>query len=183
VSIEESIMDAQVLFGEKATTKLAAVFDTEVDANGVAEQLRSAAGMNAGQVRVLAPGDFKFDKKLEPEPAGVARTLVRTHVILGVAGFVLGIILWLGLYWANVGLIRSTPYPSAIAIIFFLTMAGLLLGGFLALPPDQQSLAGRLRKALTEGKRCVIVHPRSPEECDAVERMLTQGGVTAMRSV
>lgn len=176
-------MDAHFLFGEKATTKLAAVFDTETDADGVAEQLRHGAHMNTGQVRVVAPGDPKFDKKLEPEPAGVARTLVRAHVVLGAAGFVLGILLWLVLYLFDGSLIRSTPYASAIAIVFFLTVAGLLLGGFLALRPDQELLVIRLRKASDSGKWCVVVHPRSAAQCNAVERMLTQGGVHAMRSV
>lgn len=176
-------MTWQKLFGERATTKLVAVFDTAAAAEDAAERLRSGAGLNAGQVRILVPGDARLDIKVEPEPAGVARTAVRTHVAFGAAGFVVGVLVWFVLFSTRFDLVRGTPLASAVAIVFFLTMAGLLLGGFLTLRPDHQILITRLRSALESGKWCVVIHPRSPEECDRVEALLARDGARTMRSV
>lgn len=173
----------QKLFGERATTKLVAVFDTAAAAEDAAERLRSGADLNLGQVRILVPGDSHFDIKVEPEPAGVARTAVRTHVVGGAVGLLVGVALWLVLFATRLDLVRGSPWASAVAVVFFLTMAGLLLGGLLTLRPDHQVLITRLRSALESGKWCLVIHPRSPEECDKVEALLSRTGVQTMRSV
>jgi len=173
----------QKLFGERATTKLVAVFDTAAAAEDAAGKIKSSAGLNTGQVRILVPGDSRFDIKIEPEPAGVARTAVRTHVAFGSIGFVVGVLLWFVLFMTRFELVRGTPIASAVAVVFFLTMAGLLFGGFLTLRPDHQVLITRLRSALEEGKWCVVIHPRSPEECDQVEALLDSEGAQTMRSI
>lgn len=176
-------MTWQKLFGERATTKLVAVFDTAAAAEDAAHRFKSTAGLNAGQVRILVPGDTRFDIKIEPEPAGVARTAIRTHVVFGIVGFVLGVLLWFGLFATQFNLVRGTPIASAVAIVFFLTMAGMLLGGFLTLRPDHQVLITRLRSALEDGKWCVVIHPRSPAECEQIEAMLAGEDAQTMRSI
>lgn len=162
----------QKLFGERATTKIAAVFDTHGEACAVADRIRAEANLNKTQVHVIGPNDGDFSKRLEPETAGVARTMVRTHLILGLAGFVFGLLVWGGLYAAGIQTIVSTPVLSAVAILFFSTSAGGLLAGLITIRPDHQLIAERIQEAREAGKWTVVVHPRSPAQCDAVTHML-----------
>ncbi len=162
----------QKLFGERATTKIAAIFDTHGEACAVADRIRAEANLNLTQVHIIGPNDGDFSKRLEPETAGVARTLVRSHIILGLAGFVVGLLIWAGLYAAGMQTIVSTPVLSAVAILFFSTSAGGLLAGLVTIRPDHQLIAERIQEAREAGKWAVVVHPRSPAQCDAVAHML-----------
>lgn len=165
-------MTWQKLFGERATTKIAAIFDTRGEACAVADRIRAEANLSLTQVHLIGPDDGDFSKRLEPETAGVARTLVRSHLILGLAGFVAGLLIWAGLYAAGVPTIVSTPVLSAVAILFFSTSAGGLLAGLVSIRPDHQRVAERIDEARQAGKWTVVVHPRSPAQCDAVTHML-----------
>lgn len=162
----------QKLFGERATTKIAAIFDTHGEACAVADRIRAEANLNLTQVHIIGPNDGDFSKKLEPETSGVARTLVRSHVVLGLAGFVAGLLIWAGMYAAGVQTIVSTPVLSAVAILFFSTSAGGLLAGLVTIRPDHHLVAERIDTARQAGKWAVVVHPRSPAQCDAVTHML-----------
>lgn len=162
----------QKLFGERATTKIAAIFDTHGEACTVADKIRADANLNRTQVHIVGPDDGDFSSRLEPETAGVARTLVRTHLILGLAGFVFGLLIWGGLYAAGIQTIVSTPVLSAVAILFFSTSAGGLLAGLVTIRPDHHRVAQRIQQAREAGKWAVVVHPRSPAQCDAVTDMM-----------
>lgn len=102
----------------------------------------------------------------------MARTLVRSHLILGLAGFVVGLLIWAGLYAAGFQTIVSTPVLSAVAILFFSTSAGGLLAGLITIRPDHMRIAERIQEAREAGKWAVVIHPRSPAQCDAVTHML-----------
>jgi hypothetical protein len=162
----------QKLFGERATTKIAAIFDTHSEACAVADRIRADANLNRTQVHIIGPDDGDFSKRLEPETAGVARTMIRTHLILGAVGFVFGLLIWAGLYAAEIQAVVSSPVLSAVAILFFSTSAGGLLAGLVTIRPDHHRIAERIQEAREAGKWAVVVHPRSPAQCDAVTHSL-----------
>src|SRR5690606_6736629 len=87
-------MNMQALFGEKATTKLAAFFDTQEALDALSAQLRNVSGLQCPQLLVVRPHSADFDRRLEPETQGVARTAVRSHLILGAVGLLFGVALW-----------------------------------------------------------------------------------------
>ncbi len=173
----------QKLFGEKATTKIAAFFDTEDQLDTVAATLRARAQLQAGQLRTVRPGEHDFGRKLEPEGRGITRTAIRSHLILGLAGLAVGFIAWLALYLAGVTAIISSPGFGAGAFLFFGAIAGLLLGGLITARPDHQLVIQPVRTASEEGRWSLIVHPTDPQQCDAVMQVLEDQGVEAVRTV
>ncbi|NLC37287.1 MAG: hypothetical protein GX772_12790, partial [Alcaligenaceae bacterium] len=84
----------QALFGEKATTKLAGFFDTQEELERVSSELRRVSDLQNTQLWVVRPHAADFDRRLEPETQGVARTAVRAHLILGAVGLLAGLVLW-----------------------------------------------------------------------------------------
>src|SRR5690606_2417921 len=87
---QEESMSWQALFGERATTKIAAIYDTREAASGAAVALSRIAGLEPSQWTLIAPHEQGFARKLEPEIQGIARTGVRAHLILGAVGLLAG---------------------------------------------------------------------------------------------
>ncbi|HWK69844.1 hypothetical protein [Pollutimonas sp. M17] len=173
----------QTLFGERATTKIAAIFDTESGAASAAATLHSAVGLHTTQLRLVKPYEKGYSKKLEPESRGIVRTAVRAHLILGAAGAVAGAILWCVLYALELPAIVSSPRASAGAILFFSVIGGMLLGGLITARPDHQLVIQRVQEATQDGRWSLVVHPRSPRQCDAVMDTLARLGPEIVRSV
>ena len=59
-------MALKALFGEKATTKLAGLFDTQEQLESVSSELRQQASLQNTQLWVVRPHDIDFSLKLEP---------------------------------------------------------------------------------------------------------------------
>lgn len=167
-------MIGQALFGERALSMIAAAFDTQEEDERTLKQLQGASDFGSGQLQMVAPFEKDFGRKLEPESQGVARTAAKSHLVLGGIGFGLGILLWIVLFALGMAVIRSSPLLSAIAIIFFLTIAGLLLGGLLTARPDHQTVIQEVKTATEAGKWSIVVHPLSPAQHDAALATLKQ---------
>ena len=176
-------MAMQALFGEKATTKLAAFFETQEALDRVSAELRSVSGLQNPQLLVVRPHSAEFDRRLEPETQGVARTAVRAHLILGAVGLLFGIALWGVLYAMNISAIVASPYYSGGAIIAFSTVAGLLLGGLVTSRPDHQIVIQAVDTATKEGRWSLIVHPRDEEQCKSAESVFEAQKVQTVRSL
>ena len=176
-------MTWQTLFGEQATTKIAASFDTEQQAQTVAEALRDRAQLLPGQVRTVRPGERKFGRKLEPEGRGIARTAIRAHSMLGLAGLAVGFVAWLLLFLAGIAAIAPSPGLSALVFLFFGAMAGMLLGGLVTARPDHQFFIKHVRSASDAGRWSLVIHPLDPPQCDAVLRVLEEEGAAAVRTI
>jgi len=76
---------------------------------------------------------------------------VRAHIIFGIVGFVVGLVLYVVLYSVGVRLITSTPIAGALAILFFATIFGLMFGGFVALRPDHDVIITSVPEAVDAG--------------------------------
>lgn len=176
-------MTMQALFGEKATTKLAAFFDTQDALEQVSETLRSTSGLQNPQLWVVRPHAADFDRRLEPETQGVARTAVRSHLILGAAGLILGVLLWGLLYAMDIPAIVASPYYSGGAIVAFSTVAGLLLGGLITARPDHQIVIQSVDTATKEGRWSLIVHPRDEQQCQSALAVFEAAHVKTVRSI
>lgn len=176
-------MTWQALFGERATTKIAGVFDRQEDAALTMDALKDQISLKENQLKLIAPHEKRFGTKLEPEVKGIARTAVRAHIIMGIAGLALGIALWVILYAMGWNLIRSTPGLSMIPFLFFPTIAGLLLGGLITSRPDQTAVITQVREAIEEGRWALIVHPYSAQQCDSAEAIMKANAAEVWRSV
>ncbi|HUH60818.1 MAG TPA: hypothetical protein VL001_12180 [Candidimonas sp.] len=173
----------QTLFREKATTKVAAIFDTQVAASTTATRVKEAAGLQSTQLLLIEPYEKDYAKKLEPETQGVARTALRAHLVLGLAGLVAGALIWIALYSAQLDAIRTTPGLSALAFLFFGAIAGMLLGGLITARPDHQLVVQRVQAATGDGRWSLVIHPRDAAQCDAVIATLAETDAEVARSV
>ena len=177
------LMAWQKLFGEQATTKIAAIFETEEVAITASAALHSVSGVQANQLRVIKPHETSYAHKLEPESKGIARTAIRAHLILGAAGVLVGVIVWALLYSSGIPAVESSPVYTASAVIFLTTIAGLLLGGLVTARPDHQLVIQRVQTAVEEGRWSLVVHPRTPEQCEEILAVLAQYEADVIRSV
>ncbi|HZH57505.1 hypothetical protein [Yanghanlia caeni] len=176
-------MAFQILFGEKASTKFAAFFDTERELDEVSAELRRVSGLQNTQLWVVPPHDAGYERKLEPETQGVVRTAVRSHLVLGAIGLVAGVLIWGVLYLMGLPAIVSSPFYSAAAVIAFSTVAGLLLGGLVTARPDHQIVIQAVGSATAQGRWSLVAHPRNEEQCKAVEAVLQAAAVENVRSI
>lgn len=178
-----------IMFGERSTTKLAGVFEDRSNAEAMLGQLARLPGFQAGQLRLLGPDDAKashrevFGRKLEPEQRGIVRTLVRSHVVLGLVGLVVGLILFFWLYGSGQPMIVSSPVVAFIAIVGFATTFGLLLGGLVSLRPDHVRLITTVRRALREKRWAVIVHPTDAAQAERAKSLLQGAGAELLSTL
>ncbi len=162
------------LFGEKYLSHLTAVFGDEAQAREAADDLRRHPAMERVQVSMIAPGESRPTSKVEPETRGIWRTAWKSHLILGVLGLFLGIILAKLLLATGAAFATSSPNVLAAVLAFFGLSGGMILAGLLTLRPDQDRLVGAARAAAEEGKWTVVAHVKNAEEKEAAREMLSQ---------
>ncbi|MEO5660792.1 MAG: hypothetical protein ABIQ90_13500 [Polaromonas sp.] len=177
------------MFGEKSLTKVVGLFSDQLQADAAAAQVLNAAHLRSGQVRVLSPQDATlshrelFGRSMEPEQHGIARTLIITHGVTGLAGAVVGLLLFIGLYLSGQPMVASSPLLAFIAIIGFAITFGLLLGGLMAIRPDHIWLITAVRSALQEDRWAVVVHPLDAAQTDAASESLRDSGAQVLKSL
>ena len=176
------------LFGERSVTKVAAVFDNRDLAETAAQRLKQVPGMEASQVQLVGPSDKSgvveapLSRKLEPEQAGIWRTLIRAHIVTGLVGAVAGCALYLAFRWGQHPAILSSPLLSLGVMIFFGSIFGLMLGGLLTLRPDHYRVTAAVRKAIKRGRWAVVSHPVSPQQTTLVMNELRDRSPHVVRS-
>ena len=179
----------QILFGEKSLTKIAAIFDSRGRAETTALRLRQAAGMSESQIKLVGPMDTvgivdaPLSRKLEPESTGIWHTMLRTHLVTGLLGMVLGALLYLSLWLLGNPSVQSHPMLMLFVTLFFGTIFGLLLGGLLSLRPDHYRVMAAVRKAIKRGGWAVISHPINHEQTRDVIDELQRHRVNMVRSL
>lgn len=168
--------DTSPLTGEASNSKLAAVFAQARDARAAAQAVATALSLEAGQVQVIAPTEPHPGRRLEPETRGIWRTIVVAHARLGLAGAVLGLLAFALLYAAQVPFIASSPVASALVLLFFGAIGGLLLGGLVALRPGHVRYVDATRAAIAAGDTTVVVHAFSTQQRDRAAELLRHHG-------
>lgn len=147
--------------GEVANSKLAAVFESRDAARAAADEMIAELSLLPLQVKLIGPGTADVGIKLQPEGGGIWRTIIVAHVRLGVAGAVLGLIAFAIMFAAGVPFVALSPWAAGSAAVGFGALAGLLLGGLVALRPDQDSYIHATREAIRRGHTTVVVHALS----------------------
>ena len=179
----------QLLFGEQSLTKIAAIFDSRARAETTALRLRQAAGLSEAQIKLVGPQDTAgvveapLSRKLEPESSGIWHTILRAHLVTGLAGMTLGGLLYLGLWLSGNAAVISHPFLMLLVTVFFGTIFGLLLGGLLSLRPDHYRVMAAVRKAIKRGGWAVISHPVNHDQTRDVINELQRHKVDVIRSL
>jgi hypothetical protein len=163
--------------GELSNSKVAAVFPNEVVALQAGQEVAAALSLGSAQVQVIGPAEHHPGRILEPESRGIFRTIVIAHVRLGIAGAVIGLLAFAGLYAARLPFIVNSPVAAALVLLFFGGLGGLMLGGLVSLRPDHDRYVEATRDAMDAGKTTVVVHAFSAEQAGrAAEFLRAQGG-------
>ena len=168
-------------FGERSLTLIAASFADHGAAQRAANALKQSPALN-GEVAVIDPGDPLAPQKLEPELRGILSTLFRSHLMLGLAGMAVGMLVAL--------LAIVAPWPAAAAspgfAMLFAAVMGAFLGmmgaGLLTLRPDHGLVLMRVREALRRGRPAVVVRPLNEACAKQAFALLRQSGASPHRS-
>ena len=169
--------------GEVSNSKLAGVFDSEAAARAAVEAVVSGAGLQLSQVKLVTPAEPHPNIKLQPEGPGIWRTILMAHLWFGVGGVVVGGLAWAVLMWLGVTLIVSSALVSVVAFVFMGAIAGLMLGGLVALRPDQDRYVQATQDAIAERRFTVVVHALSGDEADRAAALLSGLGAEVTRTL
>lgn len=165
------------IIGELSNSKVAAVFAQPGAARDAAQGVAAALSLEAAQVQLITPAEPHPGRKLEPESAGIWRTIVIAHVKFGIVGAVAGVLLFGALHAAGLPFIVNSPVAAALVLLFFGTVAGLMLGGLVSLRPDHDRYVEATRDAMAAGNTTVVVHAFSAEQAgQAADFLRARGG-------
>lgn len=175
-------MNMLSIFGERSLTVVAAAFDNRRRAESAADNLRRQID-RIGTVVVVPPDEPEVGRKMEPEQRGIWRTLVRSHLVLGVGGVSIGLLVAMGLVLA--------PWPAAAAspgltALFAGTMGGFLgmmAGGLVTLRPDHGAVIRAMRAKLKSGQWGVVARPTDEESAERAFASLATAGGAPVRSL
>ena len=148
-----------MLFGEHSLSKVAGVFDEGEEARAVAKEILGEGALGADQVKLVGPDDPAVERKLEPEEAGIARTLIHSHIALGIVGLIVGLVVAAALLLSGVTFARASPYYTVIITAGFGAVVGMMFGGLVSLRPDHDVLITEVEEAAHHGHWAVVVHP------------------------
>lgn len=162
--------------GEVSNSKLAAVFDSARSARAAAEALAEALGLQPAQVQVITPDEPRADAKLEPESHGIWRTIVLAHARLGILGGIVAGLVFALLWMLDVPFISSSPQAAGLVMVGFGIVAGLFLGGLVALRPDHDRYIQATHDAMDARRTTVVVHAFSTEQQKAAGDFLAARG-------
>lgn len=151
------------VLGENYSHKISAEFDDQRTAERAAESLERA-GIPRAQIQIIRPNDPQMARKIEPEVKGIARSMVKAHVIFGLVGLAVGLAIAAVLVTVGPAITRSSPAMTIIALGFLGTALALLIAGAVALRPDHDYLIEKTRKATKTGHWTVVAH------CDSLEQ-------------
>lgn len=176
-------MNTNILSGEASSTLVAAVYPDRTAASLAAGRVAGSVQLASWQLAVIQPGDPRLASKAEPEREGIWRTVLRSHLWLGLAGLLAGLLvaaLMIGMDWLGA---RDAPGTLVAALAAFSAMGGLMLAGAFSLRPDHAYVLTRVREALARGQWAVVARPASPAQTRATLSALEGCGGRVLRSI
>ncbi len=166
-------MNTQLL-GERKPGLVSGVFDSELEAKHAIDSLVHQGHIEPKYIDLVVPDDTRLQKKLEPDSKGIGKTLVKTHVKLGIAGMVVGFLLAAVPVLLGVTLFIGSATSSIITFAMFGLFLGLLLAGFISLRPDHDPVISRTRGAVCKGRWAVVVHTDDHEDQQRAKRTMRE---------
>ena len=175
-------MNLLSVFGERSLTVVAASFRDRGQAESAAANLRLQIE-RIGTVAVVSPRDTELARSMEPDPRGIWRTLIRSHLILGAGGVFLGLLISLGLVLAPWPAAAASPGPTALFAATLGGFLGMMAGGLVTLRPDHGAVIRLMRTKLSAGHWGVVARPRDEDSSARAFAALADAGGTPMRSL
>jgi hypothetical protein len=174
-------MNKVSLFGERSLTLVAATFPNRASAVVAATTLQ--AELPQTEVDLIHPRDVNLARKLEPESQGIWRTASRSHLMLGLAGLVLGAVVAATLVGVGWPAAVKSPMLATLFLSNLGLFAGLMVAGLLTLRPDRSRVFTSIRERSFSGDWAVVAHPTSSSQSERAIASLRKAGGMAMRSL
>lgn len=153
-------MDLSVV-QEKRPSRVVAFFNSKREVNNAAHILLEDHLFEPGCVNVVPPNDTNFGNKLEPETQGIKKTLWKSHLIIGILGLAIGLVLSAVLSVAGPVATQSSPMMTFFSVTMVCLFLSLIIAGIIALRPDHDPVINNVREATNSGLWTLIVHTRN----------------------
>ncbi|MCU7554307.1 hypothetical protein OCL06_06825 [Alteromonas sp. ASW11-19] len=153
-------------------TQVAAVFDSEDQANKSVRKVTSETSVNRDQITVVNPSDQKLSRKLEGPSAPIGKSMWHAHLLLGGAGLVIGLIVAFVLTQFGPALTQQNPLFTYIALISPGLFIGLFIAGLIGLRPDRTEIINTVRHAVREKRFAIVVNLQKHQSVKDVARVL-----------
>lgn len=157
---------------EQHPAKVAAVFNSEAEANRARQDLINEGKFANRLISVVEPDDSDLSKKIEPESQGIARTIIKSHGVLGVVGLFAGLIAASILVAAGPTFTQDSPLPTYLALSFFGLLIGLMIAGAVTLRPDHDPLINETIEASQHQQWTVIVQTDDRDATNLAKQIL-----------
>ena len=148
------------IIDEEHISKVGGVFEQEDDAKLAIKSLMKEGDFRIDEVNLVPPGDKTFDEKIETDDVAVRRTLLNSHVILGIVSVLVGLGLAALLVEMGPAFTRLNPVMTFIAVVMLTVFIGLMLAGFISLRPDEDRLVNKTRDATLNQRWTVVVQAK-----------------------
>ncbi|MFA3791449.1 hypothetical protein AB6T38_10055 [Aliiglaciecola sp. SL4] len=162
---------------ERHPSKLVGVYENETTAKKAAEKLISDAELTNDELAIVSPKDRHFASKIEPETKAVGKTLLASHLMLGLIGMVIGLLVASSLIIAGIQFAVSSPVMLTIATATLGTFMGLLVAGAISLRPDHDSVVNEARDASSYNKWSVVVHAKNKQQIQQAKKVIKNSAV------
>lgn len=177
-------MSQHSIVGERAPTLVAALFGSADNARRALESLRELQLAEATNATLIQPGEAgSAGHKLEPDSRGIWRTLKRSHLVLGTAGLLLGLLVGFGLSMSDAAVFEAFPLLLPLILAVLGAFVGMLVAGLITVRPDHDVVINSVRSATRKGQWAVIVHPTNADQSNLAYRTLENAGGDMVRSL
>ncbi|GAC13802.1 hypothetical protein [Aliiglaciecola lipolytica] len=168
---------------EHHPSKIVGVYENESTAKQTAKRLVDEGGVLADEINIVSPQDKKFESKVEPETKAIGRTLIASHMMLGLIGLSIGLLVGTALIIAGIQLATSSPVMLLIATGTLGTFMGLLVAGAVSLRPDHDSVVNDTRYAKNHKLWSVVVHTKDREHTKQAKQLMEGSAVRMSESL
>lgn len=155
-------------------TQVAAVFDSEQEAKESAGKLTTSTAIKAGQITLVDPNDSRLSQKLEGPSKAIGKSMWHSHLALGGAGLVTGLLTAFLLTQFGPALTQQNPLFTYIALISPGLFIGLFIAGLIGLRPDRTEIINAVRHATRENRYALIVNLKESQSVSAVTDVLNK---------
>ncbi|HET8807869.1 MAG TPA: hypothetical protein VFM76_05775 [Methylophaga sp.] len=175
-------MDMNVI-DEKHPSKVAGTFNNEQTAKAAKEKLIKEGHFKASDIKIVHPNDAAISQKIEPKDTGIAKTLVNSHVIFGLAGLAISLIVAFILTMVGPEMFRSSPFQVYFALAFVGTSVGLMVAGGISIRPDQDPLITDTVEASTHNQWSVVVQIENDDDNERAQQLLKETAISVTHTL
>ena len=155
-------------------TQLASIFTEQEQAKHTISEVIRQTSVAPEQITVISPNDPNFNRKLEGESKELGKMMWYSHLILGGAGLLIGMIVAYVLVEFGPALTQNNPLFTYIAMVSPGIFIGLFVAGLLSLRPDRTEIIDVVREAVRNKRYAVIVNLRKGQPVDTIRELFSR---------